>query len=128
MQPERWRHLEQIYHAAMEQPEDKRAAFLERSCAGDRDLRDEVESLIAYAQQDGRIIDKSAMEVVAAAMADDLCAEGGIQADKMIGARIAQYRLIEKLGAGGMGDVYRALRADGQRNDPGHQSATDGER
>jgi len=114
MQPERWRHLEQIYHAAMEQPEDKRAAFLERSCAGDRDLRDEVESLIAYAQQDGRIIDKSAMEVVAAAMADDLCAEGGIQADKMIGARIAQYRLIEKLGAGGMGDVYRALRADDQ--------------
>jgi non-specific serine/threonine protein kinase/serine/threonine-protein kinase len=114
MQPERWRHLEQLYHAAMGQPADQRSAFLESSCAGDLTLRDEVASLIAYSQQDGRIIDQSAVEVVAAAMAEDLRAEDRIQTDKMIGARIAQYRLIEKLGAGGMGDVYRAVRADDQ--------------
>ena len=114
MQAERWRRVEQLYHAAMEQAEDQRAAFLERSGAGDQALRAEVESLIAYARQTGRIIDKPALEVVAAAMAEDLCAEDGIKADKMIGARIAQYRIVGKLGAGGMGDIYRAVRDDDQ--------------
>ena len=114
MQPDRWRHLEELYHAAMEQQQGQRAAFLESSCDGDQDLRAEVESLISYAQQTGRIIDQPAMEVVAAAMAEDLHSETGNKTDKMIGARIAQYRLVERLGTGGMGDVYRAVRADDQ--------------
>jgi len=113
MQPERWRRLEQLYHAAMERDEDQRAAFLEDSCADDT-LRRDVELLIAYAQKGGRIIDKPALEVVAAAMAEDLCADASRQTDKMIDARIAQYRIVEKLGVGGMGDVYRAVRADDQ--------------
>jgi len=114
MQPDRWRHLEELYHAAMERQQGQRAAFLESSCDGDQDLRAEVESLISYAQQTGRIIDQPAMEVVAAAMAEDLHSEAGNKTDKMIGARIAQYRLVERLGTGGMGDVYRAVRADDQ--------------
>jgi serine/threonine protein kinase len=114
MQAERWRHLEELYHAAMEQEESQRAPFLERSCAGDQALRAEVESLIAYARQTGRMIDQRAIEVVAAAMAEGLRTEGGTTADKMIRARIAQYRIVEKLGVGGMGDVYRAVRADEQ--------------
>ncbi len=114
MQPERWSRLEEIYHAAMEREEGQRAAFLENSCADDHDLRLEVESLIAHAQKGGRIIDQPVMEAVAAAMAEDLSGEDGNQTDKMIGARIAQYRIVEKLGVGGMGDVYRAVRADDQ--------------
>ncbi len=114
MQPERWRNLERLFHSAMEQPEDQRAAFLESACAGDPALRDEVGLLIAYSQQTGRMIDKPALEVVAAAIAEDLSAEDGIKTDKMIGARIAQYRLLEKLGTGGMGDIYRAVREDDQ--------------
>ena len=114
MQPERWNRLEQLYHAAMEQEEDQRPAFLARFCANDDALRREVESLIVYARQTGRIIDQSAPEVIAAAIAGDLCANDDNKTDKMIGARIAQYRLVERLGTGGMGDVYRAVRADDQ--------------
>lgn len=114
MQPERWSRLERLYHATMERDESERAAFLVNSCAGDDDLRREVESLIAYAQKTRRIIDQPALEVVAAAMAEDLGTEDRNQTDKMIGARIAQYRIVEKLGVGGMGDVYRAVRADDQ--------------
>ncbi len=124
MQAERWRRVEQLYHTAMEQEEGERAAFLERSCAGDQALRVEVESLIAYARQTGRIIDTPALELAVAAMAEDLCAEDSIQADKMMVARIAQnprwekthtpgtkrgeYEVKSLLGAGSMGEVYRA--------------------
>ena len=114
MQPERWRRVEELYHTAMEQEEDQRAAFLERSCADDEALRVEVESLMGYARQSGRMIDQRAVDVVAEAMSEDPCAEENMTADKMIGARIAQYRIVEKLGSGGMGDVYRAVRADEQ--------------
>jgi len=79
MQAERWRRLEQLYHSAMEQAEGERAGFLERSCAGDQALRVEVESLIAYAGQSGQIIDKPALEIVIAAMAEDLRARDGNQ-------------------------------------------------
>jgi serine/threonine protein kinase/tetratricopeptide (TPR) repeat protein len=124
MQAERWRRLEQLYHSAMEQAEGERAGFLERSCAGDQALRVEVESLIAYAGQSGQIIDKPALEIVIAAMAEDLRARDGNQTGKMISTGLTQYRIAEKaltpgtklgeyevkslLGSGSMGEVYRA--------------------
>jgi serine/threonine protein kinase/tetratricopeptide (TPR) repeat protein len=124
MQAERWRCVEQLYHSAMEQAEGEREAFLERSCAGDQALRAEVESLIAYAGQTGQIIDKPALELVVAAMAEDLRARDGNQTGKMISTGLTQYRIAGKaltsgtklgeyevkslLGSGSMGEVYRA--------------------
>jgi eukaryotic-like serine/threonine-protein kinase len=114
MKPERWQDVERIYHAAMQCDEGQRYSFLERACAADQTLRVEVESLLKYGQRPARFFEKPALEIVARTLAEDLSAQDCNKTDKMIGARIAQYRIVEKLGAGGMGDVYRAVRADDQ--------------
>lgn len=46
MKAERWRQIERLYHAALEREPDERAAFLDEACAGDDELRREVESLL----------------------------------------------------------------------------------
>ena len=107
MNAERWQEVERLYHAAMEHTEEQRGAFVEHACAGDERLRAEVEGLLKYAGRPAPILDSPALEVVAQALAESL--SGGISApvDKMLGARIAQYRIVGKLGVGGMGDVGR---------------------
>jgi len=114
VEPERWLDVERIYHAAMECAENQRALYLEQACAADEALRFEVESLLKYAERPAEFLGMPALEVMARALAEDLRAEERHSADKLIGARIAQYRIVGKLGAGGMGDVYRAVRADDQ--------------
>ena len=47
MDPERWRHIERIFHSALERPSREREAFLDRECRGDEDLRRHVQSLVA---------------------------------------------------------------------------------
>ena len=51
MTPERWRQIEQIYHSTLECEESQRPSFLKEACAGDEELRKEVESLLAHKDQ-----------------------------------------------------------------------------
>jgi hypothetical protein len=46
MDPERWKKVEQIYNSALERKTDQRQAYLDGACAGDRELRREVDSLL----------------------------------------------------------------------------------
>ncbi|HVP00028.1 MAG TPA: hypothetical protein VMT15_18280 [Bryobacteraceae bacterium] len=46
MDPERWRQIERLYHAALDQTPEKRSAFITEACGGDQDLRREVNSLL----------------------------------------------------------------------------------
>ena len=60
MTPERWRHVEEILHAALSRRENERMAFLADACAGDEALRREVESLlIQQASADGFLEDQA---------------------------------------------------------------------
>jgi eukaryotic-like serine/threonine-protein kinase len=101
MTPERWQQIERVLQAALECEPAERAALLERECAGDPDLRKEVESLIASAQPAQNFLTRNAIQD-AAALLDDANSE------PLIGRQVGHYLVEKQLGAGGMGEVHLA--------------------
>jgi serine/threonine protein kinase/Tol biopolymer transport system component len=108
MKPERWERIESIFHKALEAEESRRAAVLEESCAGDEDLRREVESLLAHHNESGSFIETPAFADADASplrphSSRSLNPKSGL-AETVIG----HYRVLGKIGGGGMGVVYEA--------------------
>ncbi|HLG95533.1 MAG TPA: protein kinase [Bryobacteraceae bacterium] len=106
MTPEVWQHVREILDAVLLVPAEKRPAYLDEACAGDADLRHEVESLIdSYERAGDTFLEGRAIDAAGFDASRDQPLEG---------QRIGPYRVVEEIGHGGMGVVYRAVRADDQ--------------
>jgi len=101
MTPERWQEVKCIFDAASERDPSERNAFLDAACQTDAELRSEVDSLLAAHQEAGSRYDAPIVPEAPSA-------------DPMIGRHIASYKIVRRLGTGGMGAVYLASRDDEQ--------------
>ncbi|MFN7932457.1 MAG: serine/threonine-protein kinase [Bryobacteraceae bacterium] len=102
MDPQRWRRIEEVYHAASVMEAERQEAYVTAECGEDEGLRQEVLSLLRVDDSDSllqREVGRAAASVV------------GVK-EAVEGERIGSYRVLRPLGRGGMGVVYLAERAD----------------
>lgn len=99
-----WEQIESIFLEAADLPRPEQAAFLDRTCSGDQELRREVQSLLDSDRKSG--------EKITRAVEDEAQSLFGLS--PIIGSRLGSYRVVREIGRGGMGAVYLAVRDDDQ--------------
>src|ERR1039457_5900171 len=95
MTPDRWRQVKAIFDAAVDCTPASRAELIRQRCGNDQELRREVESLLASDRGTGPLLD-SPFRLVAAG------------SSRAAGTRLGPYEILGVIGAGGMGEVYKA--------------------
>src|SRR5690348_11621475 len=103
MSPNRWKQIQEVFHAVLERDPRERSAAIAELCPDDPELRDEVESLLNSNDSAEEFLGKPAFD--AKSVATEISGERNTT---LAGTVIDHYQVIALLGAGGMGEVYRA--------------------
>lgn len=104
MNSDRWQQVKELLAQSLEVEKSRRITFLDQACAGDSSLRSELESLLAAGTGSDLLNDRAALP--------DFAGEVTKTARSQVNRRIGSYQIVEQIGTGGMGEVYRAFRAD----------------
>jgi len=102
----KWKKIKEIFSDALELEGEERVRYIKKACEGDKQLLDEVYSLLDAHEMPGAL-DQTMSEIRISAITT-------ARSDRMKGKAIGKYKIIKELGYGGMGSVYLAERADGQ--------------
>ncbi len=101
MNPDRWQQVKRILDSALEMPPNVRSSYIEKASGGEQSLCSEVKSFLAYQSTAADFMQSPAIEIAGRALASNFF-------PNMTGKKLGHYLIMDKLGSGGMGEVYRA--------------------
>ncbi|MCH8251929.1 MAG: serine/threonine protein kinase, partial [Planctomycetes bacterium] len=100
-----WKQIRSLFESVCDLDPEEREARLSATCAGDPELRAEVESLLTASEEASEGLDVPAAETFREVIRSD-------EAERLVGGRVGAYQLVRLIACGGMGSVYYATPSD----------------